>query len=210
MKVELHLHTMRYSGCAINTPQEMMQRLIETGYQAVYITEHDAVWTDWELEALRKVFPGIRVFPGVELSLGGDAGQHVLVLGTNDAEYLDLRTADEVVKRARQDGHLVVLAHPFRWRGSSEMLWNGVMPDALEYRTNNHDFDQASESETAAEKLKLPLVNAGDVHTLGMINRYWIQTRRPLEKADDIRQIVLDGEYENCTRTSSSEARIGG
>ncbi len=48
MKVELHLHTTRYSGCAVATGGELMERMVEIGYEAVFITEHDAVWSDGE------------------------------------------------------------------------------------------------------------------------------------------------------------------
>ena len=57
MKVELHLHTSRYSACAVCRPAEMMNGLIARGYEAVYITEHDAVWETAELNDLRRQFP---------------------------------------------------------------------------------------------------------------------------------------------------------
>jgi hypothetical protein len=177
-----------------------MRKLIQTGYDAAYITEHDAVWTEQETGELQRAFPRIRVFPGVELSMMGDTGEHVIVLGTADPDYLLLDTPEKVIAKAREDGHLTLLAHPFRWKGSADMLWHGVLPDALEHRTNNHDFDQAAESEVEARRLKLPLVNAGDTHTLSMVNRYWIETARPIEKADDIREIILKGEYVNRAR----------
>jgi len=200
MKVELHLHTSRYSACAINTPQEMMRRLIDAGYGAVYITEHDAVWADKELAELRAAVPGIRIFPGVELSLGR---QHLLVLGTNDPAYLSLDSEAAAVEKARDERALTVLAHPFRWEGGAEMLEAGdrsLLPDAIELRTSNQDADQAAASAEAAGRLNLPLVNAGDSHALNFIDKFWIETHRPIERGDDIRNIVIDGAYDNCAR----------
>jgi len=84
MKVELHLHTSRYSGCATATPFELMEALIGYGYDAVFVTEHDTVWPDWELRQLQEEFQDIRILPGVELTLGPDQTQHLLVLGTQD------------------------------------------------------------------------------------------------------------------------------
>ena len=46
MKVELHLHTSRYSLCAVDSPAQMMLRYIDAGYQAVYITEHERYLTE--------------------------------------------------------------------------------------------------------------------------------------------------------------------
>ena len=192
MKIELHLHTNLYSGCAANTPEQMVSRLVDTGYGAVYITEHDVVWRDAELRALRRKFPQILIFPGVELSLGN---QHLLVLGTKDPEYVRMDDPGDILAKARADGHLTILAHPFRWNGGAEMLWKGHQPDALEYRTCNQDALLGAVALDTAHKLGLPVVNSGDVHILSFINRFYIRTERDLEYANDIRQIVLDGAY---------------
>ncbi len=193
MKVELHLHTSRYSGCAMNTPEQMMQRLIDTGYGAVYITEHDAVWRDSEIEDLRRLFPQLRIFSGVELSLGS---HHLLVLGTGDPEYVRIYDPADVVLKARREGHLTILAHPFRWPGGAEMLWDsGPLPDAIEYRTCNQDSMMGGVALDTAARLHLPVVSAGDIHSLLAINRFYIHTDRDLDYANDIRQIVIDGRY---------------
>ncbi len=199
MKVELHLHTSRYSGCAANTPAEMMEALIAAGYDAVFITEHSVVWPLPEIDELQKAFPQIRIFPGVELSFGTATTQHLLVLGASDASYLACPTAAAAIVKARAEGNLAILAHPFRWPGGDAALEGPPLPDAIEHRTGNQDAKGAHEAVAAAERLGLPLVNSGDSHSVAMINRHWIQTRRPLERATDIRQIILDGDYENCS-----------
>jgi len=203
MKVELHLHTHRYSPCAHHTPAEAMERLIRAGYGAVYITEHDAVWSDWELEELASQFPPIRVFPGVEVAtspLPDERFQHLLVLGTNDRRYVELADRPaEILARAAEEGCLTVLAHPYRWPGSAQMLKEGLLPDALEYHTCNHDSGMAEQARLASAELSLPLVNAGDVHALNFIGRFWTETDQPLQAAKDIRGIVLAGKYRNCT-----------
>ena len=196
MKVELHLHTNRYSACAVNTPKEMMRRLLAAGYKAVYITEHDAVWRDRELARLQRAFPDIRIFPGVEVSI---TSHHVLVLGTNDPAYLKISDEGELLEKARTHGHLTILAHPFRWAGGAMILQQGLLPDAIEYHSCNHDIDSARESLVIADRLELPLVNTGDAHSLEMLDRYWVETARPIEAADDIRAIIAAGQYVNRT-----------
>ena len=198
MKVELHLHTMRYSACSIATPFDLMARLIQAGYGAVFITEHDRMWADWEIAHLQGHFPDIRIFPGVELSIGPLGTTHLLVLGTCDTAYLRLRDMAEVLAKARQENHLTVLAHPFRWEGTAEVLRAGLLPDALEYRSSNHNQRHAEESEQAATEYRLRLVNAGDVHSLEMIGQCWISTDELLTQPTDIRDVVLAGAYANC------------
>ena len=194
MKVELHLHTTRYSGCATASPEVMMRALIDAGYDAVYITEHDATWSDRELTELRGRFPEIAIVPGVELSLESD---HLLVLGTNDPRFLSMRSPADIIDAARADGHLTVLAHPFRWATSSDILDGDTPPDAMEFQTPNVPFDRAGLALVRAKAMSLPVVNSGDAHAVHFLDRFWVETFQPLDAGDDIRDIILDGAYVN-------------
>ncbi|MHC4295455.1 MAG: PHP-associated domain-containing protein, partial [Planctomycetota bacterium] len=98
------------------------------------------------------------------------------------------------------EGHLTILAHPFRYEGGAMMLGRGLRPEAIELLTNNHSQDKGQHTRAIAAALDIPTVNAGDVHALDFIGKYWIETTRPLENADDIRQIILSGNYRNRSR----------
>ncbi len=199
MKTELHCHTSRYSACSTNTPEEMMAGLIEAGYQAVYISEHNALWRTDELADLQADFPQIRIFPAVELS-DPATRQHVLILGATDPAYIPLAEAglwDNVLDLAARQGCLTVLAHPFRFSDGHCLLDQGLATGALELRTGNHDQAMADLTLPVARQCSLPTVNAGDLHALEMINKFWIETDRDLTQACDIRQVVLDSAYTN-------------
>ena len=198
MKIELHCHTNRYSGCAANSSWQLMERFIECGYGAVFITEHAAVWQLRELAELQQQFPRIRVFGGVELNLGYDPYDHLLVLGSSDAAYLKLSDPAEILAKARAEGHMTVLAHPFRFDARDRLLRKGLLPDALEFRTCNHSLKQAQESAAAGQRYNLPLVNAGDTHALGFINRYWIETDQDIASPADLLRAIRAGAYQNC------------
>ncbi len=198
MKVELHLHTSRYSGCSIVSPSDAMAAAIRRGYDAVFITEHDSVWADSELNALREQFPELRIFPGVELSILSDYSQHLLVLGTNDPAYLE--RADDpatILSMARSAEHLTVLAHPCRWPGGDDMLREGHLPDAVEFQTGNQHDLAAVRAEGLAAAHSLPAVNAGDVHAEEMLGRCWIETHEDFPDAAGLRRLVLAGAYDN-------------
>lgn len=199
MKVELHLHTSAYSGCSLITPTQALDALVAGRYDAVYFTEHDAVWPDEDLAALRRSFPGMGIFGGLEKTLTLDSGAfvHLLILGTTDPTYVRMDEPDAVLERARQRGHLTVLAHPFRWDGAAELLAGRVLPDAIEYATNNHLHEALDASAEAADRLNLPRVNAGDVHSAAAVDRFWIETRRPIASGLDIRDVVREGAYAN-------------
>jgi predicted metal-dependent phosphoesterase TrpH len=200
MKIELHSHTSRYSPCATDSPRKLIKRFVKCQYDAIFLTEHNRVWPEEELRDIRKKFPRMMIFPGVELSISEESSQqaqHLVVLGTNDPTYLAMRQPREILDRARQEGLLTILAHPFRWEGSARMIEEGLRPDALEFRTNNHTAEHGKKSQETAASLGIPLVNAGDTHCRDFINRFWIETQRDLTEARDIRQIVLEGAYQN-------------
>ena len=174
-----------------------MRALVRAGYDAVYLTEHHELWPDDELKALRAGFPKLLIFPGVELTVTEMPLQHLLVLGTNDPSYLTMDGPAAVLERARAEGHLTVLAHPCRWEGAGHLLEEGLRPDAIEFRTCSQDLFRAGEAMAWARQLGLPAVNAGDVHSLDMIGQFWIETAHPLRDADDIRDVILGGHYDN-------------
>jgi predicted metal-dependent phosphoesterase TrpH len=200
MKVELHCHTSRYSGCSRQAPEEVLAELLRCGYEAVYLTEHNRVWPNDELAELRKEFSGIHIFPGIELS-DGILPQDLLVLGTNDPTYVELARASrwpDVLDKARAEEHLTILAHPCRFPQGHDMLHHRLRPDALEYRTGNHDDVMALTTCVIAERRRMPMVNAGDIHAAEMVDHFWVETSRPVERATDIRQIIRERDYHNC------------
>jgi hypothetical protein len=203
MKTELHLHSSRYSACAINTPEEMLTRCDELGYECIFLTEHDQLWSDAELERLRCNFPQLLILPGIEKTLGD---HHLLVLGADDAEYLKLEQPIDILAKARAMDHLTVLAHPYRFEGGAEMLGLGLRPDALELRSNNHEPDNAARSERTARELGLFGVNSGDSHSLEMLGRFWIDTDETFSDAAELRRIIRGGAYRNCHNIVEEEA----
>ena len=197
MRVELHLHTSRYSECAIVNPMQVLRCCYETGYDVVCITEHDAVWSEFELNEMREAYPRLLIFPGVELSLGPEGRQHLLVLGTNDPAYLGIEDGQEVIARAQKAGHLTILAHPFRWPGGHDLLDADLLPDAIEHLPPNQQGDSAVLAGVAAQGLGLPAVNSGDVHSLQMVGRTWIDTHEIVESFGDLRRAIIEGAFEN-------------
>ncbi len=148
---------------------------------------------------LRAAFPQIRIFPAVELSDGSES-QHLLALGATDPVYLHLAGAglwENVLDLARRQGCLTVLAHPFRFTGGHALLDQGLRPDAIEHLTGNHDEMMAELTHALADEHRLAMVNAGDLHSVKMADRFWIETERDVLAACDIRPIVLESAYTN-------------
>jgi hypothetical protein len=200
MKIELHLHTTRYSKCAQNSPEDMLARLVELDYQAVFFCEHDAVWSTGELAELQRDWPQIRLFPGLELTLYNPRGfSHLLILGVTDREFLDIADPGDALRRARQENFPTILAHPYRWEGAADMIENGHYPDAMECSTPNVSPTQAVLAQITAGQLHLPVVNTGDAHSVDFLGKHWIETEEELQTPSQLREIFLQGNYQNVS-----------
>ena len=198
MKVELHCHTAPRSGCAQCSADAMLEAYALAGYHAVYLTEHDEVWPDGELDELRLRHPQVLIYPGIERSVGFEGYQHLLVLGTNDPEYLKIVDEAEILEKARSEGVLCVLAHPFIGHDTYGMLKKGIFPDAIEGRTGGHDLGHGAMSEHVARQFKLRVINSGDAHEVDHVGKFWIETADRLDKATDIRRTIMSDRYRNC------------
>jgi predicted metal-dependent phosphoesterase TrpH len=195
MKVELHLHTCRYSLCAIDEPEAMLTACRDLGYELVCLTEHDAVWPDEAIDQLAGQFPELTILPGIERSL---RGQHLLILGTNDPVWLEMNEPGAILRAAAEASCLTVLAHPFRWTGGAEMLAGGdPMPDAIEHMTGNQQGPQAANAAAAARARGLQWVNSSDAHATDMLGKFWVETAEPIETAWQLREAIRSGAYEN-------------
>lgn len=196
MKVELHCHTNRYSACAQTSPEETVEALVEREYQAVYFTEHDAVWPENEIRDINDAYPEIRIFPGLEITLEHGDFQHLIVLGTSNPKYLELAGKPAaLIAKARSEGLLTVLAHPFRTEGGHAILDENIEPDAMEFWTCNQKHGLSALAREEAAERGLPLINAGDVHSTSCMDLFWLETATPIIAATDIRGLVLGRAY---------------
>ena len=113
VKVEVHAHTERYSVCSRIPPRELVAMADASGYDALFLTEHDRVWPKTEIAGLRELAERVKIFPGIEVTLTDEI--HILVLGAQDPVYERLKTPSDLFGQACSDGFLTVVAHPFRW-----------------------------------------------------------------------------------------------
>ena len=195
MKVELHLHTFPYSPCANDEPEAMLREAVRLGYEAVFLTDHDRVWPARKVEQLRLEFPELLILPGLELTVGL---HHLLILGTSDPEYVEMYDFGAIFEKARRDGQLTVLAHPYRWPGACKVLGEGKgLPDAIEYWTGSQQSLRSILAAAAATRADLPLVNSSDAHSAEMLGRYWIETHQPFATAAELRDLLRAGAYDN-------------
>ncbi len=136
MKIDLHTHTTRHSGCARGEPHKMAEAAIEAGLDGIVFTEHDALWDDQELNALKQEYKSLVILNGIEVNIAED--EHILVYGVLDPSLfypkMPLEELDAIV---RKHNGLMVIAHPFRYKDNvaKEVLSCNV--EGVEVMSNN-------------------------------------------------------------------------
>jgi predicted metal-dependent phosphoesterase TrpH len=169
-RLDLHVHTARYSGCAeYATPTEIGRRAAAAGLAGVVLADHDFLWEAEERDALAALSPGVRLFRGIEVSTSGG---HVVVVGLEDAGALP-RGVDfgRAIDVAHAQGAAVILAHPYR-DGDPER-WPLERVDALEVASTSFSRETAARARALCERLHKPGVAASDAHALSRIGWAW-------------------------------------
>ncbi len=202
MKVEIHCHTDRLSGDSMIAPRELVAMAEASGYDALFITEHSHVWPQDGLDALQELTSKVKLFSGIEVSLGD--GVDVLILGASDPLYETLNTPESLLAQATADGLPTVIAHPFRWM--SELPPYCALADAVESRTCNHpDEKWIAAAERYAVDHNQSTVFSSDAHGVNYMNKFWIETEEDFETPQDFRRLLLSGRFTNQSREFAME-----
>ncbi len=180
VRIDLHVHTGRYSACAeAVAPGRIALRARATGLHGVVLTDHDILWEVEELDVLRQTSNGVALYRGVECSTRDG---HLVLIGLDDAgtihRGLDLESG---ARLARQAGAAVILAHPYRDHDPDSLCLEQI--DAVEVGSTSFTLGEAERAEGLAHRLGKPRVASSDAHALSRIG--WAWTSFPSMPADE-------------------------
>jgi len=116
MRIDCHLHTSRYSGCSRLDPDIACRRALERGLDAVVLTEHQRQWPSEEIDALRRRFPELALYSGLEATL--ENGVDVVVITREQGLKIPFGLSPEILFTPQwldPDSSYLFLAHLFRW-----------------------------------------------------------------------------------------------
>lgn len=180
VRVDLHVHTRRYSPCAeFVEPMDIAHWAVKAGLRGVVITDHDMLWGDEEIAVLRKGFPRIAFYRGIECSA---VGCHILLIGIDDIGPLCRGIAvEEAVSFGRAQQAVSILAHPYR-DSDPNLLPLGLF-DAIEVASTSFSLTDHYRSSRLAERLGKPQVASSDAHALSRIG--FASTEFPSLPADE-------------------------
>ncbi len=210
---ELHAHTATVSPCATMEPEQTVERYIAAGYSTIVITDHycnyvlDPAGESWE-EKLNHYTEGFRrakahatgrlnVLLGCELRFLQNHNDY-LVFGMDEQfllthpelHLMKLRTFSEL---ARENGLLVVQAHPFR---NGMTVMNPKHLDGVEVFNGHPDADSRNAiADIWAKRYGLIRTSGSDFHHTHSIEAGGIITDVPVTSMGQLIEILRSGNY---------------
>ena len=131
MKIDLHVHTLERSPCAVSSEEEQILTAIARGLDALVFTDHARLVPSEHIEALNRRYAPFRIFGGTEITVREK--EDLLVVGVHDpALETQTWTYPELHAFVRDRGGWLALAHPFRYHPEIVIDVAQYLPDALE------------------------------------------------------------------------------
>lgn len=194
IRIDMHLHTTRYSACARMSAERLVQISRDLPVHAVVITEHDVLWPREELEELQSQTDGqFRFFRAVEVST--DVGH---ILAYNLSEESDITVGMPLAKLARiarEEGAALVMAHPGRFTAAvpepPSEAWQQIA--AVEVMSNNIHVSQIPVVRQAVGALNKPMVANSDAHDEEIVGLYATEFPRMPEDEAELARMIIDG-----------------
>lgn len=195
MKIDMHVHTERHSGCAAMSPEAMAQAAIRRGLDAVVITEHDYLWSEDEVRELQAQFPALKILRGIEVSV--EEG-HALVYGVTRAETgafafkMPLSALADIVHGA---GGVVMLAHPARYEDVvPETVFHTDLDGVEVFSMNVRMYMEAAIQHLQAS-MGLPGIAGTDAHVTDSLGYYATDFRAAIDTERDLVDALKAGVF---------------
>lgn len=215
---ELHCHSGEVSHCSHVAGVRMVEEFKKAGYDGMVLTDHlsPANFRDWKTRSWRKTvdsfLSGYRniskfsdetfaVMLGMELRFTEDYNDYLVYGFDEDFLYKNEGLLTWGVKKfsaaARENGFLLIQAHPFRNRitiRSPDFL------DGVEVHNGNPRHDSRNDiAKLWAEKYKLIQTSGSDYHELVDVQRGGIRTREKISEIHQLTRVLRAGAYELLT-----------
>jgi len=198
MRIDIHVHTRRYSPCSTIDPEALIGTAIQAGLNGVVITEHEYQWSDPELDALREAsgMPGFLLLAGFEYrTVRGD----VLVYGLDASaceEFGPGMTPREATALAAARGGVCIAAHPTREGMDFDMAIGECPLAAIEVCSTNLRTWERRSAANLATALHLPAIAASDAHALTDLGRYATEFETFIDSMAGLHNALRNGKFQ--------------
>ena len=190
MIIDLHVHEKTYSSDSHIALEDIIDKAMEMGLDAVCITDHESVKLREKAHALsrKKNFP---VFVGAEvLTYEGD----LLVYGL-DHLPAGIMHAEELAAYVTSRGGAVISAHPYRKnnRGLEDHLRSVKDLSGVEGLNGNTPFHLNLKAFEMAEEIEKPTFGGSDAHHIGEVGKYATRFNGNIGNEQELAQAILEG-----------------
>ncbi|MDW7731653.1 MAG: PHP domain-containing protein [Methanolobus sp.] len=172
MRFDLHVHSL-FSKDSNASHDDILEYASRNGLDGFAICDHDSIEGGIECaKRAQEIGSKQIVIPGVEVS---SSKGHILVLGVKERIEPGL-SPEETIKKAREQGAVIVIPHPFKITSHGIGYLNGLDIDAVEVlnsRCMTHIPNDKARK--AAEELGLPQVGGSDAHEAQMVGRTYAE-----------------------------------
>ncbi|MCP4373365.1 MAG: PHP domain-containing protein, partial [Deltaproteobacteria bacterium] len=201
--VDLHIHTFPASQCSSATADEMIQKAKRIGLDAVCITDHNYIWDNTGIEALREKYD-ILVLRGNEITT--DQGD-MLVFGM----YKDIQgiiKLEDLKKEVLNAEGFMIVAHPFRGflvfgagqlgltaeKARTRSLFK--FADAIEVLNGKVTENENKLAAEVAAGLKLPATGGSDAHEVYEVGKYATRFASKISNEKELLAALQSGDYD--------------
>ncbi len=197
-RVDLHVHTQRYSNCAeFLVPEELGRGMLQAGLDGVVITEHDAQWMPEEIVRLQHLLPQQRLFFGIEITAKDG---HVIAIGAPAAVIWHRgETITEIASRVDAVGGCAMWVHPFQEPRRWEEAPTNV--HAIEIYSNITTGRRSMLALDLATRIGVPAVAGSDAHSLDHLGTAWVEFDSLPEDELQLAQWIRQGHARPFRRT---------
>jgi len=205
MKIDMHIHTSRYSPCSDIDPFALIPRAAEAGLSGIAIVEHNALWSEEDIRLLKRESGAedMCVFPGVEIrSRHGD----LLIFGVRDLS--NIRPGDSarhILEAVHNSGGAVVVAHPTRYGMGCDQIVLGMDFDGMEVMSSNMCADEQDRALAFSSCSGIKAVEASDAHTLHSVGDYYTVFDAPITSIEQFVSALKEGRFRMGSAPATGE-----
>ncbi|HHT9125121.1 MAG TPA: CehA/McbA family metallohydrolase [Candidatus Brocadiia bacterium] len=172
MRIDMHIHTNRYSSCSHIDPYKLIIKAKRKGLDGIVITEHERLWRKEEIAELKKFSGNLVILRGVEVST--PQGLHLLIYGLNEDLEPGMDEVD-IIREAHKHSAVVIPAHPYRYGAGLEELLYSLEIDGLEIMSTNTSEMAGIQAQLLRDKLNIPGIAGSDAHDIRLVGAYYTE-----------------------------------
>jgi len=209
LRIDLHLHTRRYSKCSRIDPARLIGQAVRAGLDGVVITEHHHQWSQEELDELVSMsnHPGFLILSGFEYtSAQGD----LLIYGLTPEHAGQFRPGwppERAAEQVRELGGTCVAAHPTRAGLGFDERLESLPIAAMEVASINLKAHEQRLARNIAKTLKIPAIASSDAHDLRDVGRYATEFEDLVLNMPDLQQALSHGRFQVAEQPERNDGR---